>query len=63
MAQRYMWKYKTLAESSIDEIDAAVFTGDTFILEANRNDFRAMMERWERQLKCWEQIEKNEDER
>lgn len=55
-AQRAMHAYSKLERGAIDEIDAAMFTGDMFALQANREDFIRMMERWERQLKVWEDI-------
>ena len=61
-AQRCMIQYSKLEKGPIDEIDAAMFTGDIFIVQSNREDFIRMMERWERQLKVWENIE-NDTER
>lgn len=49
--------YAVLENGAIDEIDAALFTGDIFMLQSNREDFVKMMERWERQLKVWEEID------
>jgi hypothetical protein len=40
----------------MDEIDAAVWTGDTFHNRANIAAFREMMTRWERGLKMCEDI-------
>jgi hypothetical protein len=60
-AQRAMNMYCRLEQGAIDEIDAAMFTGDMFALHANREDFIRMMERWERQLKVWEDIDERED--
>ena len=40
----------------MDEIDAAVWTGDTFHNRANIAAFREMMSRWERGLKMCEDI-------
>ncbi len=51
--------YSRLEQGAIDEIDAALFTGDMFMIQSNRDDFVKMMERWERQLKVWEDIEEN----
>jgi hypothetical protein len=43
-------RYEQLAEQAIDEIDAALFSGDTFHDEEAIEDFRRIMERWERRL-------------
>jgi hypothetical protein len=56
-AQRAMQAYSKLEQGAIDEIDAAMFTGDMFALNANREDFIRMMDRWQRQLEVWEDIE------
>ncbi len=40
----------------MDEIDAAVWSGDTFHNRANIAAFREMMVRWERGLKMCEDI-------
>jgi hypothetical protein len=50
--------YKRLEDGPIDDIDAAVFTGDMFMLEANRIQFRTMMDRWESKLIQLEQIQR-----
>jgi hypothetical protein len=42
--------YEELVDGAIDEIDAALFSGDTFHDEEAIEDFRRMMERWERRL-------------
>ena len=42
--------YEKLVDGAIDEIDAALFSGDTFYDEEVIEDFRRIMERWERQL-------------
>jgi hypothetical protein len=42
--------YKELVDGAIDEIDAALFSGDTFHDEEAIEDFRRIMERWERRL-------------
>jgi len=42
--------YEELIVGAIDEIDAALFNGDTFHDEEAIEDFRRFMERWERQL-------------
>jgi hypothetical protein len=50
--------YKRLEDGPIDKIDAAVFTGDMFMLEENRIQFREMMDRWESKLIQLEQIQR-----
>ena len=50
--------YKRLEDGPIDDIDAAVFTGDMFMLEENRIQFREMMDRWESKLIQLEQIQR-----
>ena len=55
--------YKRLEDGPIDDIDAAVFTGDMFMLEANRIQFREMMDRWESKLIQLEQIQRETDEK
>ena len=40
----------------MDEIDAAIWNGDTFHNRANIAAFREMMARWERGLKMCEDI-------
>lgn len=49
--------YKQLEDNPIDAIDAAVFTGDMFMVRANREHFREMMRRWEAELKSYEEID------
>ena len=49
--------YERLENEAIDDIDAAVFTGDMFMLEENRVKFREMMDRWESKLIQLEQID------
>lgn len=49
--------YDRLEDTAIDDIDAAIFTGDMFMLEKNRINFRAMMDRWESKLIQLEQID------
>jgi D-Tyr-tRNAtyr deacylase len=53
---RYIQAYNRLENEAIDDIDAAVFTGDMFMLEANRIKFREIMDRWESKLIQLEQI-------
>lgn len=48
--------YKRLEDGPIDEIDAAIWNGDMFLNRANVAAFRAMMARWERGLKMYEDI-------
>lgn len=49
-------QYTRLENGAIDEIDAAVFSGDTFHDHENIANFRAMMARWEQGLKECEDI-------
>jgi len=42
----------------IDNIDAAMFSSDSFIKSENRKCLKAYMKRWERELKVWEETEK-----
>jgi hypothetical protein len=49
-------QYKKLEDGPMDEIDAAVWTGDLFHNRANIAAFREMMARWERGLKMCEDI-------
>jgi hypothetical protein len=49
-------QYKRLEDGPMDEIDAAVWTGDTFHNRANIAAFREMMARWERGLAMCEDI-------
>jgi hypothetical protein len=50
--------YRRLEAGPIDDIDAAVFSGDVFMLEKNRIEFRTMMDRWESKLIQLEQIQR-----
>ena len=61
-SQRALRAYAQLEQGAIDEIDAAMFSGDMFRFQSNRDDLIAMMERWQRQLKVWEDIETEADE-
>lgn len=54
--------YKRLEDGAIDDIDAAVFSGDMFMLEENRIKFREMMDRWESKLIQLEQIQREADD-
>ncbi len=49
-------QYNKLEDGPIDEIDAAIWNGDTFHNRANILAFRDMMARWERGLKMCEDI-------
>jgi len=49
-------RYQQLEDGAMDEIDAAVFTGDVFHNAENIKAFRSMMARWERGLKECENI-------
>ena len=49
-------QYNDLEAGPMDEIDAAVWTGDMFHNRANIAAFRGMMARWERGLKMCEDI-------
>jgi hypothetical protein len=49
-------QYDDLEEGPMDEIDAAVWSGDTFHNRANIAAFRGIMARWERGLKMCEDI-------
>lgn len=42
---------------AIDEIDAAVFSGDTFINSYNRAQLREQMSRWERGLVSFDEMD------
>jgi hypothetical protein len=48
--------YQQLYDNQIDEIDAAIWNGDTFHNRENIAAFREMMARWERGLKEAESI-------
>lgn len=41
---------------AIEEIDAALFSADTFVSKENRAELREMMARWERELKSFDEI-------
>lgn len=49
-------QYDRLNEGPIDEIDAAIWSGDMFHNRANIEAFREMMARWERGLQSAEDI-------
>lgn len=49
-------QYIQLEEGPMDEIDAAIWSGDTFHSRANIEAFRSMMARWERGLQSCEDI-------
>jgi hypothetical protein len=59
---RYVNAYNRLSDTAMDEIDAAVFSGDMFMLEKNRIEFRTMMDRWESKLIQLEQIQRENDD-
>jgi hypothetical protein len=54
--------YDNLENGPIDEIDAAMFSGDIFNDRDNIDSFRLMLERWERQLKKWEELVSGDNE-
>ncbi len=43
-------------EDPIDEIDAAIFSGDVFMDPKAREEMRTLMARWERGLKEFEDL-------
>ncbi len=49
-------QYERLEDGAMDEIDAAIWSGDLFHNRDNISEFRAMMARWERGLKMCEDI-------
>ena len=40
-----------------EEIDAAMFSGDSFLEENNRKELKEYIERWQRAMKSYETIE------
>ena len=48
--------YQRLEDGPIDEIDAAIWSGDIFHNRANIAAFRDMMARWERGMQSCEDI-------
>jgi hypothetical protein len=42
--------YERLDREHLDEVDAAVFTGDVFHDEDNRRKFRRLLQRWTLEL-------------
>lgn len=44
-------QYDRLNEGPMDEIDAAIWSGDMFHNRENIQDFRSLMARWEKGLK------------
>jgi hypothetical protein len=48
--------YQRLEDGPIDEIDAAIWSGDIFHNRANIAAFREIMARWERGLQSCEDI-------
>lgn len=55
-----MANYTDLVDNEIDAIDAAVFSGDMFINNKNRFEFREWMRRWERQLISYDDMNKKQ---
>jgi hypothetical protein len=53
----YTEAYVRLEHGAIDDIDAAVFSGDMFSDKDNREDFLRILKRWETELKNWEAID------
>lgn len=49
-------QYDRLEDGPIDEIDAAIWSGDMFHNRANIEAFRKMMARWEKGLQSCEDI-------
>jgi hypothetical protein len=49
-------QYKRLEDGPMDDIDATIFSGDTFHNRENIKAFRDMMARWERGLQEAEAI-------
>jgi hypothetical protein len=49
-------QYNQLEDGAMDEIDAAVWSGDLFHSRENIRAFRDMMARWERGLQMCEDI-------
>ena len=49
-------QYQRLEDGPMDEIDAAIWSGDTFHNRANIAAMREMMARWERGLQSCEDI-------
>jgi hypothetical protein len=49
-------QYNQLEDGAMDEIDAAVWSGDLFHNRENIRAFRDMMARWERGLQMCEDI-------
>lgn len=49
-------QYDQLNEGPMDEIDAAIWSGDMFHNRENIADFRSLMARWEKGLKEAEDI-------
>lgn len=46
----YYEAYVRLETGAIDDVDAAVFSGDIFHDEENRKRFRKMLERWTKEM-------------
>lgn len=43
-------------DDPIDQLDAAVFSGDLFLDDERREAFRQIMARWERAMKSFDEI-------
>ncbi len=50
------YRFEQWAEDAFDQIDAGVFSGDTFLSAEAIARFREFMARWERELKVFEKI-------
>lgn len=46
----YAKAYNRLDDEHLDAVDAAVFTGNIFHDDDNRKKFRALLERWTREM-------------
>jgi hypothetical protein len=49
-------------ENLLDNVDAAVFTGDQFFEKHARAEFRRLMARWEKELKTYDELPHEEPE-
>jgi len=47
---------------AVDDLDAAVFSGDGLMDAENRALFEKSLERWRRQLKVWREIAEGSDQ-
>jgi len=48
-------------ERAVDDLDAAVFSGDGLMDAENRALFERHLERWRRELKTWQEIAESDD--